>query len=163
MLEVNVRELLGDADGGAASDIARASGAFESARPVALDGRMAPHEWLSHAGTVIKTDATDHHDDHFFPGSQDPAWDLAATVIEFCLTGAARRYLLASYTRCGGDIGTSARMPAYELAYLAFRGGYAATALTTLEPGAERERWQRALDRYRRQLRRRLVSQCNAA
>lgn len=163
MVEVNARELLGDAAGGAASDAVRASGAFEDAHAVALDGRMAPHEWLLHAGTTIKTDATEHHDDHFFPGSQDPAWDLAATVIEFCLTDAARRYLLARFIRCGGDAATPARMPAYELAYLAFRGGYATTALSALEPGAERGRWQRALDRYRHQLRRRLVSQCNAA
>src|SRR5262249_51886436 len=50
---------------------------------VALDGRMLPHEWIETRAGFVKTDALDHCDDHFFPGPQDIAWDLAAFSIEF--------------------------------------------------------------------------------
>ena len=45
----------------------------------AMDNRMFPHEWLATRRSYIKTDGTDHHDDHFYPGPQDIAWDLAAS------------------------------------------------------------------------------------
>jgi hypothetical protein len=50
---------------------------------VELDGRMLPHEWLITEAGYKKTDALDHHDDHFFPGAQDIAWDLAGAAVEF--------------------------------------------------------------------------------
>ena len=53
-------------------------GRLPEGRAVALDGRMLPHEWLETPAGYVKTDALDHHDDHFFPGPQDIAWDVAA-------------------------------------------------------------------------------------
>ena len=50
---------------------------------VAIDGRMLPHEWLETRMAIVKADALDHHDDHFFPGCQDIAWDIAGASVEW--------------------------------------------------------------------------------
>ena len=50
---------------------------------VAGDGRMLPHEWIETRSGYVKTDALDHHDDHFFPGCQDIAWDIAGASVEW--------------------------------------------------------------------------------
>ncbi len=44
---------------------------------------MLPHEWLLTATGYMKTDALDHHDDHFLPGCQNIAWDVACASVEF--------------------------------------------------------------------------------
>ena len=92
MIETNIGELLGrrvplrpPADG----------------PEVRIDGRMLAHEWLRTAGGLKKTDALDHHGDHFYPGVQDPAWDLAAAIVELRLGPAGRGSLLAAYERFG--------------------------------------------------------------
>ncbi|HEY7854796.1 MAG TPA: hypothetical protein VIC32_00010 [Terriglobales bacterium] len=50
---------------------------------VALDARMQRIEWGVGAAGFVKFDGTDHHDDPFFPGPADIAWDLAAAAIEY--------------------------------------------------------------------------------
>ncbi|MGI9090036.1 MAG: hypothetical protein ACR2GG_02900, partial [Gemmatimonadaceae bacterium] len=132
-------------------------------RPVALDGRMLPHEWLRSGDTLIKTDATDHHDDHFFPGTQDIAWDLAATAVEFKLDDRAERYLLERYSAASGDRHIAERVPFYRIAYLAHRVGYATLASETLDPSDDQSRWLAMAAAYRNQLRGALSPMSNAA
>ena len=68
---------------------------------VALDARMQPIEWGVGAAGFVKFDGTDHHDDPFFPGPADIAWDLAATAIEYGrAVGDAVR---AAYCRHSGE------------------------------------------------------------
>ncbi len=110
MIQVNTREALGDAASSTVTRFMRTRAVFDD-RPVALDGRMLPHEWLRSGETLIKTDATDHHDDHFFPGAQDIAWDVAATAVEFRLDDRAERYLLERYIAASGDRHIAERVP----------------------------------------------------
>jgi hypothetical protein len=154
MVDVNARALLGESDGAAVGRTMRTyASTLENATPIALDGRMLPHEWIAMSGAVLKIDATDHGDDHFFPGPGDIAWDLAGTAVEFRLDDAARRHLTGTYARLTGD-DVSGRIAAYELAYLCFRGGYASMAGGNVQDAAERERWNRAARHYRDCLRR---------
>jgi hypothetical protein len=85
---------------------------IEDGEVVAVDGRMLPHEWLETSdGRWLKADALDHHDDHFFPGCQDIAWDYAATSVEFDVPFDA---LPLSHSK----------LTFYATAYLAYRIGY---------------------------------------
>lgn len=120
------------------------TGPLPEARPVALDARMLRHEWLETPHGYLKTDAFDHHDDHFFPGPQDIAWDLAAFEIE---CGGGER-VLECYQRQSGDRDAAARLPFYRAAYLAFRLGYCDMAARTLGSGPDAARFRRARSRY---------------
>ncbi|HYP14967.1 MAG TPA: hypothetical protein VEQ63_13650 [Bryobacteraceae bacterium] len=95
---------------------------------VAIDGRMLAHEWIG----GLKTDSVHHHDDHFFPGCQDIAWDIAAASIEMDLP---LRALAESYSRITPDSTLQARLPFYKRAYLAYRIGYTQMAMDAL-PGS---------------------------
>jgi len=123
----------------------------------ALDGRMLPHEWVRTGAGYLKADAVDHHDDHFFPGPQDIAWDVAGTCLEFGLEGPVRRGFLELYRYESGDGGIAHRLPYYALAYLAFRLGYAGMATDSLAGTDDGERFGRAAARYRRLLERELT------
>ncbi|HLI82457.1 MAG TPA: hypothetical protein VKV17_00995 [Bryobacteraceae bacterium] len=107
-----------------APDAARWRGAVEDGHAVHLDARMFPHEWIETPAGYLKADALDHHDDHFFPGPQDPAWDVAGTIVEFALDAAAENHFVEVYRRASADRAIRARLPFYRLAYLAFRVGY---------------------------------------
>lgn len=120
--------------------------AFEDAKSVAIDGRMLPHEWLRTETGFVKTDALDHHDDHFFPGPQNIAWDVAGACVEWDLDTHATEYLAA---RCG-DAGLAARLPFYRIAYSAFRAGYAALASQALAGTPDAARFEALARRYRR-------------
>jgi hypothetical protein len=107
---------------------------IESATLVAVDGRMLPHEWIETARGFVKTDALDHHNDHFFPGCQDIAWDIAAAEIEFGLSE--------------GTLGDNPRVPFYRIAYCAYRLGYSRMAQQMLGDDADGERFRQLGDRY---------------
>jgi hypothetical protein len=117
--------------------------------PVAVDGRMLPHEWVRTARGHLKADALDHHDDHFFPGPVDIAWDLAAAVVEFGMSAEARRVLVQRYRRLSGDRTIGGRLPYYTVAYLAARIGYCALAAETLQGRPEGTGFQLMLEQYR--------------
>jgi hypothetical protein len=121
MIRVNVEEALGP---GEVCDLERWRGMIGGQPAVAVDGRMQPHEWLATAGGYLKTDSTDHHDDHFVPGFADIAWDIAGACVESELSEDATTYLVS---RCA-DRELERRLPFYILAYLSFRVGYAAMA-----------------------------------
>jgi hypothetical protein len=122
-------------------------------RPVALDGRMLAHEWICTVSGYQKVDAMDHHDDHFFPGSQDIAWDLAAAALEFELSDQSRQYLLARYRSLSGDHTVGKRLPHYAISYLAFRLGYTTLAAGVLANTPDGLRFENDARRYARLLR----------
>jgi hypothetical protein len=110
---------------------------------VAVDGRMLPHEWLATSGGFLKTDSTDHHDDHFFPGCADIAWDVAGASVEFDLDEPQKDRLVAGLR----DATLARRLPFYTAAYLSFRLGYAEMA-----GDADGGRFQALARRYRARL-----------
>jgi hypothetical protein len=122
--------------------------AWHEAQPesgaVALDARMMPHEWLETDRGFVKTDALDHFDDHFYPGPQDIAWDVAAFGVEF---GCGAR-IADCYARASGDRTIEARLPFYRAAYLAFRLGYCEMAARALGGSADGARFGAARTRY---------------
>jgi hypothetical protein len=121
MITTNLAEAL-DFD---ASPILAMRRFIEDAPAYELDARMLPHEWIETASGYLKTDAVDHFDDHFFPGPQDIAWDVAAAMIEFSLSDAFLDRFDASVRK---------RVPFYRLAYSAFRLGYCRLAERNVGP-----------------------------
>jgi hypothetical protein len=122
-------------------------------RPVALDGRMLPHEWLrTPPGRYLKTDSVDHHADHFFPGCQDIAWDVAGACVEFALPPADRCRLTGQYRKLSGDRTIAARLGPHIIAYLAFRLGYAHLAAETLGDAPDGRRFAELAARYATEL-----------
>jgi hypothetical protein len=157
MVRTNVTEVLGaESADRAVATLAAAAG---DAAPVALDGRMLPHEWVRTEAGFFKVDNLDHHDDHFYPGPQDIAWDLAAACLELGLEADARRSLVELYRAASGDRTITARLPAYAVAYLSFRIGYATLASTTLGATPDGERFAASTRNYRRLLVRELEPQ----
>jgi hypothetical protein len=106
---------------------------------VAGDGRMLPQEWLETARGYIKTDALDHHDDHFFPGRQDIAWDIAGASVEW---GFNPDILLERYLRLQPDPTLRKRIPFYVTAYRAYRFGYCKMAVDSLGDTVEGQRFR---------------------
>jgi hypothetical protein len=127
-------------------------------RGVMLDGRMLAHEWIRSATRYTKVDALDHHDDHFFPGCQDIAWDLAAAVFELDLGDHGRDVLVECYRSISGDRGIAQRLPFYSIAYLAFRLGYSSLASATLGDSPEVRRFAVETRRYTELIERELSS-----
>jgi hypothetical protein len=150
----NVAEGLGDGWGARLKARVQSDGWTE--RPVALDGRMLLHEWIRTPDGYLKTDAIDHHQDHFFPGCQDIAWDVAAAALELGLDGKPRHELVTRYRSLSGDHTITSRIPAYAVFYLAFRLGYATLARSVLGQDPDADRFAAAARRYARLLRREL-------
>lgn len=116
-----------------------------AARPaVAVDGRMLRHEWIETAMGLMKTDALDHHADHFFPGCQDIAWDVAGLTIE---TGLDLTEALAASLP---DPHLPRLLPFYRTAYAAWRTGYCTLAAESLPDGPDRRGFERLATRYRK-------------
>ncbi len=153
MILVNVSEGLGQEWHSKLGGLDKFRNALADAGATALDARMLPHEWLAVSGRFCKTDSVDHHDDHFYPGCQNIAWDLAGTCVEFDLAPAEQSYLVDRYHHHSGDRNANARLPFYLIAYLSFRLGYATMAAQALGPSPEGERFQRLMQRYAKRLR----------
>jgi hypothetical protein len=143
--------------GDAAATIDRLAAGLPDAPAVALDARMAPHEWLLTPHGPVKTDSAEHADDHFYPGPADVAWDLAAAAEEWRLDASAARCLIARYVRESGDATVARRLPFYRLAYLAFRLGYVTLALSQLGDSDDGRRFRAAEGYYRSRVRRHLA------
>jgi hypothetical protein len=123
-----------------------------AAPAVHVDAHMRPHEWLTAAGRYIKSDGVEHHDDHFFPGPTDIAWDLAGAIEEWDLDATAADALIDRYIGHTGDRDVWARLPFYRVAYLAFRGGYTAFSGAQLRGSEEAARFEAEHCRYRARL-----------
>jgi hypothetical protein len=123
--------------------------ALHPSRLVVVDGRMQPHEWLrTEDGILLKTDASTHGDDHFFPGPTDIAWDLAGAAVEWNLHPNALEFLLARFARLtGNDLRRT--LPTFMLAYGVFRLAWCKMAITSVMDSAEQLRLRTAYRRYR--------------
>ncbi|HKO15341.1 MAG TPA: hypothetical protein VJU87_03825 [Gemmatimonadaceae bacterium] len=156
MMRCNVREGLGDALAGCVEAVAPIAAVVARVPAVAVDGRMLPHEWLrTHTG-FVKTDGLSHHDDHFLPGAQDAAWDLAGAAIELSLSPEAERRLVGGYAAATGDHAVAGRLPFWRVAYLAFRLGYTTTAAAALGSATDASRMAQLAAGYRARLAREL-------
>ncbi|HEU4643005.1 MAG TPA: hypothetical protein VFS44_11170 [Gemmatimonadaceae bacterium] len=163
LIAVNAAEALGSPHAAAVARVARLGESLGDTAAVWLDARLMPHEWLVHDGALLKTDATDHHDDHFYPGAQDPAWDLAGAMVELALAPADSAALVARYRALTGDRRIGERLPFHRVAYLAHRLGYATLAMDTLSGTAEAARWRPVARRYAALLGRAIARGAHAA
>ena len=112
------------------------------------DARLMPHEWIrSEGGRILKTDATMHGDDHFYPGPCDIAWDVAGAIIEWKLNDASEADFVSRYERLSSDH-VRHRLPQYKIAYAAFRAAYARMAANALSGTSEAERFTRTCGRF---------------
>lgn len=128
--------------------------------PVYADARLAPHEWIeSPAGELYKVDASDHADDHSFPGPCDSAWDVAGAILEWRLTPALASELCAEYHRRTRD-DVSSRLTPYLVAYSCLKVARGQCAALSAPP-AEQARLARELDVQLRTLRRLAASAGN--
>ncbi len=139
---------------GVPPDVARWSGRTawldKAARPVAIDGRLAAHEWLERAdGALIKTDAVDHHAAHDLVGCQDIAWDIAGAATEFALGGDERNALRRRVELAAGIAIEPELVRFHALCYPAFQLGRSVVAGEAEEDAAEIERHRRDTARYR--------------
>ena len=149
MIEVNVTEGLGSSWAHKLAS-AHCPGPLESTSTGATDGRMMLHEWLHTDSGYLKTDALDYQADHFSPGCQDSAWDLAACLVEWSLDRPGQNHLLGQYRAVTHDRTLPQRLPFYTIAYLAHRLSYATQAAQTLGPQSpDGRRFQALAARYR--------------
>jgi hypothetical protein len=124
---------------------------FQTDHPVIADGRMAPHEWIrSQDGRLIKVDASQHGDDHFFPGPTDIHWDLAGAIVEWNMEADAEQYLLSRFRAKSGISPDRARV--FSLAYSVFRASYCKMALIGTGVESEKPRLERAYRFYREKI-----------
>jgi hypothetical protein len=148
MIETNVSELLGPQWTGCVAAFERSRGLIAGGKSIELDGRMLPHEWLATPDGWRKTDGVEHHDDHFFPGCQDIAWDIAGAQIEFSLGAGGRDGLTRRFLLFAPDAALPARLPFYRLAYLAYRAGYSAMQADSLKESPDGRRFRALSRRY---------------
>lgn len=157
MIERNVSLALGDAGAARLSALEAWRPRLAGAPAVAIDGRLAPHEWIRAAdGRLVKTDALDHHDDPFLPGDADLAWDVAGFAVEWGLDDAGALQFAQAAAQAAGDPTLPVRTPFYETAYLAFRTGWTQVAADAMPEGPDRRGLERQHLRYRSRLSRAL-------
>lgn len=156
---VNTSEALGDEVGN------RLGRALERSRPrvmharvCAVDGRMLPHEWICSAHGWRKVDGIDHHDDHFLPGDQEPAWDIASAIVELLLDAQQTCALIDAYIAASGDRDVVMRLPFHHAVYLATRLGYVTLAAESLGDQPDATRLRALARRYTAMLRRAAVT-----
>ena len=146
MARVNCAEALGETaarrlDGWSAA-LPRLAAA---ARPVAIDGQLAAHEWLSdRTGTLVKTDALDHCCGHDLVGCQDIAWDIAGAASEYALSDQELDALRVAAVPDGGAACDPELLAFFRIAYPAFRVG-ALSMARDRESGVEADRLSAAL------------------
>lgn len=132
MMRTNVRESLGPEWLEALRPVEALAARVRGAPTTRCDARPMPHEWLRTATGFVKTDALSHHDDHFLPGPQHVAWDLAGACAELDLDAHRECALLTAYVAASGDSAVRRIFPFHRVAYLAFRIGYTTLAAQAL-------------------------------
>ncbi len=149
MIRINISEGVGESGCDRLDRLEQCRGFFEEETPVAVDGRMLPHEWLQTPHGYLKADGIDHHDDHFFPGCQDIAWDLAGGCVEFGFGIPEERRFVEQYQSLTQDRSVRDRLAFYKVAYLAYRLGYVSLAAEALDPSPDAARFKSLFHRYR--------------
>ncbi|WAJ26411.1 hypothetical protein [Antarcticirhabdus aurantiaca] len=89
-------------------------------RPVFVDARLHPWEWIATPRGVVKTDAVDHARAHDLVGCQDIAWDVAGASVEFGLDPEETVEL----GDCVSGRGARELIRFMRLAYLGFQAGW---------------------------------------
>lgn len=158
----NAREALGAWAAEAVASLARRMlpEVEREARPVEIDGKLQPWEWLVlPGGELVKADALDHHADHALVGCQDALWDVAGATIELELAP-EEALALARAVRAASPGASPRCLSFYEVAYAAFELGRwtLAAADPGLEP-AERARRKGQAQRLADALRRRAAKE----
>ena len=153
MAACNIAERLGEAAAAAWRHGPGQLDRLPAPRPVRTDNRLHGWEWLRKPdGSLIKTDATDHHRSHDLVGCQDIAWDVAGACVEFGLSIDEVGSLEAA-----GAFRVDRTLLAWTIpVYLAFQIGLW-TMAAQQAGGREAERIEALLERYRETLRGRLA------
>ena len=133
----------------------------DEVRPVEVDGRMHPWEWLVRRdGALLKTDALDHHAAHDLVGCQDIVWDMVGATVELGLTASESEAVCAIVADATERPVAPALMRVYEPCYLAFHMGACALASEALVGFArESSRLDRSRQHYAGALHRALSPQ----
>ncbi|BDG07474.1 hypothetical protein [Anaeromyxobacter paludicola] len=98
------------------------------ARPIEVDGKLQPWEWLvAGDGRLLKADAVDHCAAHDLVGCQDLLWDVAGAEAELALSRGELGELLGRLRAAGAR--PEAHLAFYRLAYRAFQLGRARLAV----------------------------------
>jgi hypothetical protein len=124
-------------------------------RRVRTDNRLDPHEWLRLPdGTLLKSDALDHHQAHDLVGAQDAAWDVAGATVEFDLDPRETAWLAGEVAGAAGWLVDPGLLEFMTTAYAAFRLGQASLSADMADGDpAEQRRIAAACERYERRLR----------
>ncbi len=126
----------------------------DRARPVEIDGRMQPWEFLVRPdGGLLKCDALDHHAAHDLVGCQDIAWDIVGAAVELPLPEDAQGHLATIVERVGGYPVDPELLAVLTPCYLAFQLGAADMAGEGAHDPLEVGRHRRSCARYTQQLR----------
>lgn len=159
MIEINIAEGLGPEWERYLEPIRSMSLEVECDRPVYLDNRVFPHEWVKAGETIYKLDGAEHFEDHFFPGPQDICWDLAGFSVEFGLGGKDRELFLKRFAAGSGRAVPSVeKLAFYSVAYLSFRMGYCAVAASSLSGTEDGRAFRSLYEKYASLLKETLVS-----
>jgi hypothetical protein len=118
--------------------------------PVRTDGRMHFWEWKQRPdGTLLKTDAVDHHQAHDFVGCQDPVWDLVGAQIELGLSDSDFSALVDQISFEVPTFRPSlGKLGFYRICYLVLQLAYWGQASDGAGDLPERARLRIAMDRY---------------
>ncbi|MDB4963842.1 MAG: hypothetical protein JWP01_3841 [Myxococcales bacterium] len=119
-----------------------------SVRAIEIDGRLHVWEWLVRAdGSLVKTDALDHHAAHDLVGCQDLTWDLAGAGYELEMSHHEQHRLASTVAAITGRAHDPELLRFMRLCYLAFQLGRHALAIDTAD-AAEAVRLRLITDRY---------------
>ena len=121
LVEVNYTEA-----GLAPPSLAGARALIEGQPPSCVDGRLGGGKWLYNGHGYVKLDALDHYDDHFYPGPQDIAYDLAGLIEEFDLDTRAAAHLLHAFAQHYPGDHLGERVAFFQPVYRAVQMGYEA-------------------------------------
>ena len=78
--------------------------------PVLIDGKMRPEEWVTAAGSLLKTDFEHHGLGKTELNMTDPAYDLADATLCFGLSEPEERQLIERYVNLSGDTSVTRRL-----------------------------------------------------
>jgi hydroxymethylpyrimidine pyrophosphatase-like HAD family hydrolase/hypoxanthine phosphoribosyltransferase len=85
--------------------------------PTFIDGNMKPEEWLHTPTGIFKADFEHHNFGGAEPDIVDPAYDLAAAILEFGLSKEAEQELLRTYRALSGDQAIEERLLVHKILY----------------------------------------------
>lgn len=146
MIYENVKEGLGERWCLQVDKLKKIPRSYYDQEVVKIDGRMMPHEFLQTDTGILKTDFLEHHNDQFFHGPQNIAWDIAAFCVEFNLDQKKRSDFLEKVITVDKQINT--HISFFTIAYLSYRLGYVSLASESIAGGPDSLRFLNMKKRY---------------